>query len=294
MPGQHSQIDSQVEVVTPENIAFHYTVAGPFRRLPAFLLDLLVRFGVATGVSILVACSGVFVPAPGMAAAGFIVLLFVLEWFYGGILETLMNGQTPGKWVMGIRVLTSNGQPITGMQAVVRNIFRTADMFPLLSLEAFGLPAPMYAIPTCMLGLVTMAFNHRYQRLGDIVAGTMVVVEERYWLTGVAKLEDPRAAQLAGYIPADFQVSPTLARTLAAYVDRRRLFSLPRRREVARHLAEPLLVRFGFPADTSYDLFLCALYYRAFIADRTDDESRIPRQVESPFGARNPQLSNPN
>jgi hypothetical protein len=152
-------------------------------------------------------------------------------------------------------------------------------MFPLLSLQMFGAPVPAYVIPTFGLCLVTAAFSGRFQRLGDIVCGATVVVEERKWLTGIVRLEDPRAAQLASYIPMDFRVSRSLARAVAAYVDRRRFFAPARRREVARHLALPLLARFGFPADTSYDLLLCAVYYRAFVAERVDDE-------HSPFAAR--------
>ena len=284
MPSQNSQIDSQVEVITPENIAFQYTVAGPFRRFPAFVLDLMIRLAVATGVLILVMCLGAFTPGTaGVAVAGFMILLFLLEWFYGGVLETLMNGQTPGKWVMGIRVLTTDGQPINGIQAVMRNIFRTLDMSPMLSLEVLGVPQAAYLFPTFAFALVTMALNRRYQRLGDIVAGTMVVIEERHWLTGVVKLADPRIMELAGHIPADFHISRTLARALAAYVDRREVFSMARRREVARHLAEPLLARFGFPPDTGYDLFLCAMYHRAFVADRGEEERRIPELGNSPF-----------
>jgi len=105
-----------------------------------------------------------------------------------------------------------------------------------------------------------------------VARGEVVVVEERQWLTGVAKLEDRRAAQLANYIPRDFVVTRSMARSLAGYVDRRRFFSIARQREVARHIAEPLIERFGFPADTSYDLLLCALYYRAFVADSSDDD----------------------
>jgi hypothetical protein len=103
----------------------------------------------------------------------------------------------------------------------------------------------------------------------------MVVIEEKQWLTGVAKLDDPRAIQLAAYLPPNFVVGRSLAKTLATYVERRRFFSPPRRREVARHLAVPLLERFGLPFDTSYDLLLCALYYRTFIADRSQDEQRL-------------------
>jgi uncharacterized RDD family membrane protein YckC len=282
-------IDSTVEIVTPENIAFRYRVAGPFRRFPAFVLDLLVRAALLIGMSIAFATAGVVIGA--IAPAAILVGYFFIEWFYGGVCETLMNGQTPGKWVMGIRVLSVDGQPITPVQAVLRNILRFVDLMPLLSLQVFGAEvAPVYMIPTFGFALVTAALSPRFQRLGDIVCGTIVVIEERRWLMGVAKLEDPRAAQLASYIPMDFRVNRSLARALAAYVDRRRFFSPARRREVAHHLAMPLLARFGFPPDTSYDLFLCALYFRAFIADRGDDDFRSStaaktQQSVQPLGA---------
>jgi hypothetical protein len=151
---------------------------------------------------------------------------------------------------------------------VLRNILRTADI-------VLG------------VGMVVMAMNRRYQRLGDLVCGTIVVVEDRQWLTGVAKLDDPRAIQLAAYLPPNFVVSKPLARALATYVERRRFFSAPRRREVAKHLAEPLLERFGLPADTSYDLLLCALYYRTFIADRSQDE-RLLAEAQAAMAQQNP------
>lgn len=173
--------------------------------------------------------------------------------------------------------MSIDGQPINGIQAIMRNILRTLDMMPVF---------------TCMLGLIAMSLNNRYQRIGDIVCGTMVVVEERKWLTGVAKLDDARVAQLANYIPTDYRVSRTLAKTLAAYVDRRRFFSIPRRREVARHLAEPLLVQFGFPLDTSYDLLLCALYYRSFVADRSDEDRIASEFGASPFSLTSPANAN--
>jgi len=272
MSSEMTQIDSTVEVVTPENIAFHYQVAGPFRRLPAFLLDVLIRASVFALCAIVIAFMGSMIFLPGMSFAIIAILWFLSDWFYGGICETLMNGQTFGKRTMGIRVLTVDGQPINGVQAVMRNILRSVDMMPLLSIEVLGISAAAYSVPTFILALVTMTMNRRFQRLGDIVAGTIVVVEERQWLTGVAKLEDRRAAQLANYIPRDFVVTRSMARSLAGYVDRRRFFSIARQREVARHIAEPLIERFGFPADTSYDLLLCALYYRAFVADSSDDD----------------------
>lgn len=268
MPSKISQIDSTVAVVTPENIAFHYTVAGPFRRFPAFLLDLVIRAAILAAVAVMVSLLAAGARLPGLAMAGTLVLWFLLDWFYGGMFETFMNGQTPGKWVLGIRVISVDGQPINGLQAVMRNILRYLDMWPLLSLESLGLPAPVFVIPTFGLSLGTMLLNDRFQRVGDIICGTMVVVEERRWLSGVAQLDDAGIGQLAAAIPPDFAISRSLAQTLSVYAERRRYFDAVRRSEVARHLAQPLIRILHLPAETSYDSLLCALYYRAFIADR--------------------------
>lgn len=274
MSSLSSPVDTTIEIVTPENIAFHYQVAGPFRRFPAYLLDLLIRGGVLVGLGIAVS---ILVPALGAASIGIWLLAqFVLSWFYGGLFETYWNGQTPGKRLLGIRVLSTDGRPINGYQAVMRNILRAVDMGPLVSAQVFGGPAyPL--IPTFMFALIAMACNRRAQRLGDLVCRTMVVVEERPWFSGMARIEDPRVGELVGELPADLRVSRSLARAIAHYVERRSYFSVPRRREVAGHVAEPLLRRFQLPATTSYDLLLCALYYRLFVADR-GEESHAPER----------------
>ena len=253
MAGDQPQIDTSIRIVTPENISFQYQLAGPFRRLPAFLIDFSIRMAVVMAIGFLVQIFSLV--SAGVALSMFSVLLFGLEWFYGGLFETFMNGQTPGKWLMGLRVLRVDGQPINGMQAVMRNVLRSADLL------SFG-----------FAGLICCAGTQRYQRLGDVVCGTIVVVEEKGWLWGMAKLDDERAVALAGYLPANVEISRSLGKALATYVERRLFFSPPRRREIARHLGEPLLDRFELPRDTSHDLLLCALYYRTFIADRRDDE----------------------
>jgi uncharacterized RDD family membrane protein YckC len=274
MASESQQIDATVEVVTPENIAFKYQVAGPFRRLPAYLVDLLIRaflWGAAVMLVVFVGFVDFTGVMTGLAGMAMFLAWFVIEWFYGGLFETFMNGQTPGKWLLGIRVVTIEGQPINGMQAILRNLVRAVDLFPPISLVP-----PLIVFPTYMLGLTTMMCNRRFQRLGDLVSGTMVVLEERTWLLGVAKLEDPRAAQLAAYLPPKFEVSRSMSKALAAYVERRSYFSPARRREIARHLAEPLLREFELPADTSHDLLLCAVYYKAFIAEHGDESGPSP------------------
>lgn len=271
MSNREAQIDNTIDIVTPENIAFQYRIAGPFRRLPAFLLDLGIRIA---GFSILaLALLPLQILSTGLGVATTIVSVFMIDWFYGVFFESSYNGQTPGKRLMGLRVLTTDGHPINAMQATLRNLFRYADMMPFLSWAVlFGTPS-IFALPTCMIGLLSCAFSDKFQRMGDLLSGTMVVVEERSWLVGLSDLEDPRTAQLADILPRDFVVPRTMARALAAYVERRKNFTPPRRKQVASHLAKPLLERFGLPADTSYDLLLCALYYRTFIAD-------MPTQLE--------------
>jgi hypothetical protein len=143
------------------------------------------------------------------------------------------------------------------------------DTGPLISAEVLGGP-PVPLIPTFAIGLVVMACTRRFQRLGDLVTRTIVVVEDRPWLPGMAQIEDPRAVQLAEYLPLDLRVSRSLARALAHYAERRRFLSQARRREVARHLAQPLLAQFQLPDNTSYDLLLCAMYHRLFLADHGD------------------------
>jgi uncharacterized RDD family membrane protein YckC len=263
MPKQ-DKLDSIIRVVTPENIGFEYRLAGPFRRLPAFLIDFAIVAAINIAIFVIflmtVAWTG------GMGAFAMLVTWFAVFWFFGGMCETMLNGQTPGKWLLGLRTLTYEGQPISALQAIFRNMMRAADLIMPL------------------LGLIVMMFNRRFQRLGDLVAGTIVVVEERHWLTGVAKLDDPRAIQLAAFLPPNFVVSRSLAKALATYVERRKFFSPPRRKEVAKHLAEPLLAKFGLPGDTSYDLLLCSLFYRTFIADRGDDEKQLEAaRKQNPF-----------
>jgi uncharacterized RDD family membrane protein YckC len=263
MPNHGEQIDTRIEIVTPENIAFEYRVAGPFRRLPAYLVDLALRVVLFLLGAALFMLIGFLLGVPGFGTGATLVWAFILWWFYGGLFETFWNGQTPGKRMMQIRVVTVEGQPINGLQAVLRNILRSVD-----------------GICFFQVGLVSAMMNDRFQRLGDLACGTMVVVEDHQWFRGVIRLDDPRVAELADRLPYRFQPSRSLARSLAAYVDRRAMFAWGRRLEIAGHLAYPLREKYNLPPETDFDLLLCALYQRAFVAER---EAEAPGQ--SPFGA---------
>jgi uncharacterized RDD family membrane protein YckC len=253
------QLDTHFEMVTPENIAFQYRVAGPFQRLPAYLLDVLVQGAIITGGFLLLVLAGALASLPGGGLGAFFIFFFFVNWFYGGFFETILNGQTPGKRLLRLRVISVDGQPINALQAVLRNLLRAVDMLPLM---------------TYQFGLFSAILTERFQRLGDLACGTMVVVEEPQYRYGVARVTEPEVLALVAEIPASFTVSRSLGLALSSYVLRRPSIPWSRRMQIARHVGEPLCAQFGLPQDTNFDRLLCAVYQRAFFG-----------YVEAPPGA---------
>ncbi|WP_404306465.1 RDD family protein [Neorhodopirellula lusitana] len=272
-------LDTTTEVVTPENIAFEYQLAGPFRRLPAYLIDVLVRYAIIffLAIALMFIVGMIAWGTLGAFAIGFgLVSYFLISWFYGAGMETYFNGRTVGKWSCGIRVIDVDGCPITGRRAIIRNLLRIADLAPLAALSSLGEDVPpVFFIPTGMVGLVCVICTSRMQRLGDIAAGTMVIIDEKTWRLPTAKVDDPRVAPLASFIPGDYAISRSMARTLAVYVERRHYLTPARRLEIARHLTLPLLDRFDFDPKVDADLLMMALYHKTFIADPSQEPADL-------------------
>ena len=272
-------IDGTISIVTPENITFRYSVAGPFQRATAFLLDFLIRIGI---IIVLLIATVMLESVIGEVSTGFFLLSnFILNWFYGAVFETYMNGQTPGKRIMGIRAVTVDGKPINAMQAVMRNLIRTADTYPLVSPAIFGIEfgdSPVFQaaiIPTFIMGLIVMSMNRRYQRIGDLVAGTMVIIDQRKSTHGLIDVRSPAILQLAALVPATFRADQSMSQALAHFVDQRPRLSDARRREIAAHLTEPLAKELGLSPQLDPDLLLQALYYRAFVSDAQQELAQL-------------------
>lgn len=300
------QVDNTFRLTTPENIAFQYRLAGPFRRLFPYLLDLVIVFAayllMIWGFGFLFALVAPFLMSAGLgiivdflgaiaSVLGFIGL-FLAYWFYGAYFETTYNGRTFGKMAAQIRVLSTDGHAIDGVQATLRNFFRGVDLMPMLPvaglLEIDEIP-PSVGIPTALFGLVVMSISPRFQRLGDLVAGTMVVVQESALTPDVKTFEDKRVPGLAELIPDTFYVSSSLAKSIADYVQRREQLGIPRATEIASKLASSLKREFNMPADTDADLLICSLYYKVFIGIKVDDDR--PRPTSAPVTASVPVAS---
>jgi uncharacterized RDD family membrane protein YckC len=270
-------LDTTIAVVTPENISFDYQLAGPFQRLTAYAIDVAVQYAILAFLFFVAMIAAAVLSITSMssfAVGGFLVVNFLISFFYGTILETYWNGRTFGKWVCGLRVIDIEGRPSSGGRAFIRNLLRAADLMPFAAINGIldtmfdveGLP-PMYMIPSGMVAFVSMACTRRMQRLGDLAAGTMVVIDEKALRLPIAKIDDARVPALASFIPADYRVSRSMSRMLAMYVERRAYLTAPRRREVARHIVSPLIDRFAFRLDIDPDLLMMALYYQTFLAD---------------------------
>ena len=146
-------IETSQELDTPEGIAISISMAGPVPRGFAWALDTLIYVMLIWVVSIPLSFMGRF--GEGLL----LIATFFLYWFYSVFFEVLYNGMTPGKKALGLKVLHDDGTPIGWAASINRNLLRVVDFLPF-----------MYGA-----GLTAMLLNKKFQRLGDIVAGTVVV-----------------------------------------------------------------------------------------------------------------------
>ena len=150
---------------TPEQVHLEFTLAGIGSRFMAVFLDMLIQaavFVLLIFLSLFWASSGFFNFRRSIWWSAFITLvIFCLYWVYYALFEALWKGQTPGKRWAGIRVIKESGRPINVFEAIARNLVRAIDFFP-----------GFYGV-----GVLTMLLNAKSRRLGDYVAGTIVVHE---------------------------------------------------------------------------------------------------------------------
>jgi uncharacterized RDD family membrane protein YckC len=246
---QREPLDCVVRLVTPERIVIAHPLAGPSRRFVAYLID-QVLLGVLALLALLVA---LLLSLGSPAGFGpWLLAIFALTWGYGAFCEGVFNGQTVGKRAMGIRVVAERGVPISGAQAVLRNLVGAVDgVIPFFFQTA----------------LASMILSRKFQRLGDLAAGTMVVIEERRWRRGITRINDSGVDALLPWLPGRIAAGSDLARVLSDYVDVRHRFDRLRRAEMAEPLARPLRRRFGIAEHYSADVVLCAVYHRVFVGD---------------------------
>jgi uncharacterized RDD family membrane protein YckC len=157
------EYDDRMTITTPEGVELSLTLAGVGSRFVAAALDALVEGSVLVAIYLLVFLTDGFGGGTSVAATIYAVAFFAVFWGYDVAFEVLASGRTPGKRWNGIRVVRTGGQPIGFLASATRNLVRLIDFLPSFYL----------------VGIVSILVTRRNQRLGDLVAGSVVVREER-------------------------------------------------------------------------------------------------------------------
>lgn len=241
-------IDTTAEIETPEHVCFHVPIAGPTSRAVAWLLDALIRAGIVLVFAVTASIGGLAIgdAVSGVSTGVILVVLFVLEWGYYTFWEITWNGATPGKRALDLRVVTVDGHPLRVGDSFLRNLLRAADFLP-----------GGYA-----LGLLSMARDNRFRRLGDLVAGTMVVVEEKRTVASTIRIEPvPTAKELAN-LPQRLPLSGDELDALEHFLRRKDRIGSAREDELAGMVAPVFAKRLGVRVNDA-SRFLTLLYARA-------------------------------
>lgn len=241
----------KLSIDTPEQVALDFSLASIGSRFLALALDTLIQMG-ATLVIVLIG---------GLAALGarlsssslqpWVLAALTLGWFliyngYFALFETIWNGQTPGKRVVGLRVISITGRPISAYEAILRNVVRVADQLP----------------GTYAVGIVAVFVTARSQRLGDLAAGT-VVVHERNGLSAETggSFDAPPGLEHHGAA----RLTPQEIAVIEMFLRRRAELSGFGRARSARQIAARMASRLGktMPAETERFLEEVIAEYRS-------------------------------
>jgi uncharacterized RDD family membrane protein YckC len=206
---RRAAVERVKEVVTPEGVPIRFTVALAGDRAAAFLLDqaLMVLALAAVGLGVLgLALSGVHV-AGDLALAILVLAWFLVRTFYFAFFELAWQGQTPGKRRLRLRAVDARGGPLSAEAIIARNLTRELEIFlPVIALfspEAIFPGAPGWARLGALLWMLLFGllplFNRDRLRVGDLVAGTIVIRTPEAVL-----LEDLSAARPAAAAPVPF------------------------------------------------------------------------------------------
>jgi len=210
------------------------------------MIDTLIRGILLFAILVVLSPLMLVQEVQGIGAGVLLLLLFVLEWGYGVGFEWAMSGRTPGKLVVSLRVVREDGSPGRFADFLLRNLLRSADFLP-----AF------FAV-----GLVTMFLDRKLRRVGDLVAGTVVVVEQRGSVLGDVLIEPPVTDDERQALPARVDLSREELGIIEEFLRRRSTFSAERAEELAWLFGPALSERTGITAPT-WERVLTLAYARA-------------------------------
>ncbi|MGH9619722.1 MAG: RDD family protein, partial [Bryobacteraceae bacterium] len=229
---------AELAIETPEGVRFSLPLAGPASRFLAWLID-------TAAIGLLCGLLGKVLQMTGVLSIDLMWALIAVSYFavwvgYGIAFEWTWRGETPGKRVLGLRVLDERGLKLQFSQIALRNLMRFLDALPALYL----------------VGGAAMILSQRYQRLGDLVANTVVIRRRSAMAPDVIQLDGGEKFNSFLDLPhlaarLRQQVSPELAQIAYETLLRRDQLSAEMRIEVFRQLAEQFRQLARFPEETT-------------------------------------------
>ncbi|QDT45369.1 RDD family protein [Gimesia alba] len=253
---RHNVLGLEMQVETPENVILTYQLAGPAQRYVAYMIDLVIRVLMVLGMMIITRMLGIVLP--GTAFGMFLVFSFLNTWGYYTISEGFFKGQSIGKHFCGLRVIRDEGYPITFWPALLRNLVRSAD-----------------AIVFYGIGITSMLLTRRFQRLGDLVAGTVVIQERSLTLPRkpviLDKIQPLNKNEIGSFLPRDEVLS-----LIDEFIGRRHVLTYDRGHALAAILANSLAERLNYSGDpkkvTHYPMAFLAAVYKTFSFAKEEEE----------------------
>lgn len=224
-------LEATLEVQTPEQVVISLPLGGVGSRMAAYGWDFAIRLA----LSALIAIPAIFVAAnwPGLgavAAVGALVGWLLLHFGYYVYHEVLHAGQTPGKRRMGLRTIRADGTPVDLTASLLRNLVRMLDWLPAV----YG------------VGIVSIFVSPHEQRLGDIVAGTVVIMDEPQFEKHTLVPDEEEYEQICSELgilhPAriQMQLSEGLSESLRRFFQRTASLDPDRQDELSRRLADEI------------------------------------------------------
>ncbi|MFN7950542.1 MAG: RDD family protein [bacterium] len=234
-----ARIDTVFTVITPEGVPLELRLAGPAARSIAYFVDGMIR---------LVVLVVLMIPLEllrGYGVGMLLVVMFLLEYFYFVTCEVLLDGQSPGKRVCSLRVISANGTPLSWQQSLLRNLLRPADQMPF----AYG------------VGGVLMLAGRHFQRLGDVAAGTIVIREDTTPPPPPLPYSLDELKPLLKWIPNEVKALREVQQAVDLYVRRRDRLTPALRRTLVEPLVALIAERSGWKRDADPDLLVAALHH---------------------------------
>ena len=240
-------MNEHLSIDTPEQIELNYDLAGIGSRFCTALIDSMLIGAILFGGWLLTnAIYDILTERLGYWMAAIVgIITFAINWGYYIVFDLISNGQSPGKRLLNLRVIKEGGYPINFADSAIRNLVRIVDFLPMF----YG------------IGIVSMMFDKKWRRLGDLAAGTLVV-KERADLTPnqlIASVAPKTALIYGDWIRLD-EVTDAELSTIREYLSRRGILAIDRRQQLARTIGTPIAQKMGSSEDIDYNVFLEEVY----------------------------------